>query len=123
MFSEDASEDTKELFFSSTWLGLLPRPEEKRIDDRVKMFRVESPDWILIWAPGEEGGMEEHIELYEAGVAADEAVELAARRPLVVASLKDAIASWIDATHRDRRAWSSGEGTLELLRELGYVGD
>ena len=123
LLAKDSSRAGKELLFSSTWVGLLPLPEEEQIEEVGRIFRVESTEWTLIWVPREEGEEDDHVELYEAEVAADAAEDMAAKHPEVVEKLRDAIVSWIDATHRDRGTWSSGEGTLELLRALGYVGD
>ncbi len=123
LFAEDTSVAGGELMYSSTWVGLLPLLEEQRIDEVGRVFRVESSEWTLIWVPRGEGEDDDHVELYEAGVAADAQEDVSAKHPEVVDGLRDAIVSWIDATHRDRGGWSSGEGTLELLKALGYIGD
>ena len=123
LLAKNSSRVGEELLFSSTWSGLLPLPEEERIEKVGRIFRVESTEWMLIWVPRGEGEEDDHVELYEAGAAADAAEDMAAKHPEVVEKLRDAIVSWIDATHRDRGIWASGEGTLELLRALGYVGD
>jgi arylsulfatase A-like enzyme len=111
------------LLFASIWNGIYPVPGEDRIEHKRKIFRVESAEWMLIWIPRDEGEEDDRLELFAAGASAEDAVDLSAENPEVVIALRDAIAGWIEETYRDKRTLFSGEEALELLRELGYVGE
>ncbi len=120
LFAGAVAEDLR---FSSTWIGQLPLPEEQRVEQVGRVFSAESPEWTLIWVPRGDGWEDDHYELYRNSESADTSAEVADEHPELVVSLRDAIADWIERTHRDRDGWSSGEGTVELLKALGYIGD
>ena len=120
LFAGAVAEDLR---FSSTWIGQLPLPEEQRVEQVGRVFSAESPEWTLIWVPRGDGWEDDHYELYRNSETADTSAEVADEHPELVVSLRDAIADWIERTHRDRDGWSSGEGTVELLKALGYIGD
>jgi len=120
LFAEGAVDDLR---FCSTWIGQLPLPEEQRVERVGRVFSAESPEWTLVWVPRGDGEEDDHYELYRTTDSADTSADVSAQHPEVVVSLRDAIAAWIETTHRERDGWSSGEGTVELLKALGYIGD
>lgn len=112
-----------ELLFSSTWLGQQPFPDEKRLEEVGRVFRVQSQDWTLVWTPRGDGEGDDLLELISPRDDPFHPINHAADHPEVARRLRSAIVTWMTSTQRDRGTHLSGEGTLDFLRALGYAGD
>ncbi len=103
------------------WADLLAR----RVERRGQTFSLIEDGWRLMWSlplPGTD--QEDRLALFDLANDPECRTDVAAEHAERVAYLRGRIQAWLN-DGLGRRPWvmPAAEGTLEMLRDLGYIGD
>ena len=103
--------------FHTTLRGRWPLTDGSGVLDVGALHGIRTPETLLVWAPTGGGGQEELVAAYDLPSEQPRQLEESERQALL-----RALADWLEAGARGRpRVLGGGEGTLDLLRALGYV--